>query len=178
MLTGVPGPVARNFARIAPGFVMALRPLALAFAVLLAAGWLYLVFFTASSPLRSVARWAGGIVLLWGTFAALWMPWVDYQKSYRPVALALKARMPPGTHCLAERFLGISQSAALDYHGGIRAQPFDVLQPAACPLVLVQGSPKEEFAPSASGTMRWIKLADVGRPGDRAERYRLYRLQK
>jgi 4-amino-4-deoxy-L-arabinose transferase-like glycosyltransferase len=178
MLTGVPGPVARNFGRIAPGFVMHLRPLEVAFALALAVAWVYLVFFTAYSPLRSVARWAGGIVLLWGTFVALWMPWVDYQKSYRSVALELKAKMPAGAHCLAERFLGISQAAALDYHGGIRAQPFDVLRPAACPLVLVQGSPKEEFAPPANAGTHWTKLADVGRPGDRAERYRLYRLQK
>jgi hypothetical protein len=45
-------------------------------------------------------------------------------------------------------------------------------------VVLVQGSPKEEFAPLASSTVHWVKLADVGRPGDRSERYRLYRLQR
>jgi len=178
MLTGVPGPMARNFSRMAPGFVLHLRPLELVFALLLVLAWVYLVFFTDGSPLRSVARWAGGIVLLWGTFAALWMPWVDYQKSYRSVAIALRAKLPAGTHCLAERFLGVSQAAALDYHGGIRTQSFDVLKPSACPVVLVQGSPKEEFAPLASSTVHWVKLADVGRPGDRSERYRLYRLQR
>src|SRR5436190_3428410 len=76
MLTGVPGPVARNFARIAPGFVQQLQPLALLFAVALAAAWVYVVFFTSFSHLRSVVRWAAGVVLLWGTFAMLWMPWV------------------------------------------------------------------------------------------------------
>ena len=35
-----------------------------------------------------------GMALLWGTFAMLWMPWADYQKSYRSVALQLKARIP------------------------------------------------------------------------------------
>ena len=148
---------------------------ALAFAV----AWLYLIFFTNSSPLRSVARWAGGIVLLWGSFAMLWMPWVDYQKSYRSVALQLKSKLPAGGGCLAERSLGVSQAAALDYHGGIRTQPFDVAKPAACPLVLVQGTPKNELdAPPPVAARRWVKLAEVGRPGDRAERYRLYRLQK
>ena len=54
-----------------------------------------------------------------------------------------------------------------------------MVKPAACPLVLVQGSPKHELdAPASTGTVRWTKLADVGRPGDRAERYRLYRLEK
>jgi 4-amino-4-deoxy-L-arabinose transferase-like glycosyltransferase len=175
MTFGVPGPVARNFARIAPGFAGQFALVAVIVALAFLAAWLYLMFYTPFSALRSVARWAGGVVLLWGTFALLWMPWVDYQKSYRPVALELKSKIPAGASCLAQRSLGISQAAALDYHGGIRAQPFDIGKPAACPLVLVQGSPQHEFD---SPGPRWAKLADVGRPGDRAERYRLYRLRK
>jgi len=178
MMTGVPAPVARNFARMAPGFVAPLQPFALAFALLVAGAWLYLICCTAASPLRSLARWAGGMVLLWGTFATLWMPWVDYQKSYRGVALELRSKLPSGARCVASRSLGVSQAAVLDYHG-IRTQPYDVLKPGACPLVLVQGTPQHERdAPPAGAGRRWVKLADVGRPGDRAERYRLYRLER
>ena len=176
---GVPGPLARNLAHIAPGFVAPIHPVALLLAVALAAAWVYLVFFTPFNPMRGVARWAGGIVLLWGTFALLCMPWVDYQKSYRSVALQLSAKIPPHTPCLAELSLGISQAAALDYYGGIRARPFDIFRPQACPLVLVQGEPLDEHdAPPRVAKRRWIKLADVGRPGDRSERFRLYRLEK
>ena len=179
MLTGVPGPISRNFERMAPGFVMHFQPLALIFAVALAVAWLYVVFYTSFSPMRSVARWACGVVLLWGTFAMLWMPWVDYQKSYREVAVAIKAKIPPGTRCIADRALGVSQAAALDDSGGIRTQSFDPLRPAACPVVLVQGVPDNESdAPPAVSGRRWVKIADVGRPGDRAERYRLYRLPR
>jgi hypothetical protein len=39
----------------------------------------------------------------------------------------------------------------------------------------VQGNPRHEFDGPGAG---WVKLADVGRPGDRGERYRLYRLGK
>ncbi len=179
MLTGIPGPLARNFGRMAPGFVAELRPFAVMAALLLAAAWLYLMFFTRGSPMRSIARWALGIVLLWGTFAMLWMPWVDYQRTYRSVAQALHARVPPDARCIALRYVGVSQAAALDYHGGIRGQPYDVMNPAACPLVLVQGTPAHELdAPARVGSGRWVKLADVGRPGDRTERYRLYRLSR
>jgi hypothetical protein len=128
--------------------------------------------------LRSLVRWAGGIVLLWCTFVALWMPWVDYQKSYRSVALELRAKIPGSARCIAGRALGVSQAAALDYHGGIRTQPYDPLKPAACPLVLVQGTPQDRDAPPSAAGRRWVKLTDVGRPGDRAERYRLYRLER
>jgi len=176
---GMPGPVARNLARIAPGFAAQVHPLAIVLALVLTAAWIYLVFFTAFDPMRCVARWAGGIVLLWSTFALLCMPWVDYQKSYRSVALQLKSKMPVGAACVSGRSLGVSQAAALDYHGGIRTRPFDLLKPYACPLVLVQGDPRHELdAPPPFGKLGWTKLADVGRPGDRAERYRLYRLRK
>jgi 4-amino-4-deoxy-L-arabinose transferase-like glycosyltransferase len=175
MQTGVPPRLARNLGRQAPGFEAELDLLPLAFALLLTAGWLYSVFFTAPSPVRSVARWAGGIVLLWGSVAMLWMPWVDYQKSYRAVALQLRASVPPGEHCIAQRSLGMAQAAALAYHGGIRTRPLDPLDPQACGLLLVQGHPSHEYdGPDAA----WEKLADVGRPGDRSERYRLYRLNR
>src|SRR3954471_9634032 len=117
MLTGLPGPLARNFARIAPGFMAELHVLPVLVALALGVAWLYLIFFTPFSPMRSVARWAGGIVLLWGTAAMLWMPWIDYQRSYRSVALQLKTRLPVDLPCLAGRGLGVSQAAALDYHG-------------------------------------------------------------
>ena len=125
--------------------------------------------------MRSLLRWGAGIMLMWGTFAMLLMPWADYQKSYRSVALQLRSKIPVGAECIAQKGLGVSQAAALDYHADIRARPYDLVRPSACPLLLVQGSPKHEFdGPGAD----WVKLADVGRPGDRAERYRLYRFSK
>jgi hypothetical protein len=101
MLTGVPPRIAANLARAAPGFVAHFQILPLLVALLLTVGWVYVVFFTAPAPIRSVLRWAAGIVLLWGTVAMLWMPWVDYQKSYRSVALKLRAGIPPGSGCIA-----------------------------------------------------------------------------
>jgi hypothetical protein len=105
----------------------------------------------------------------------LWMPWADYQKSYRLVARELKAHVPAGAGCIAQRFVGLSQAAALDYHAGIRARPFDPQRPEACRLLLIQGSPAGEYGLPGGA---WRKIADVGRPGDRGERYRLYRLGK
>jgi hypothetical protein len=175
MLTGLPPRFANNFFRAAPGFILEPSVLRVAFALLLAAAWVYLVFFITRSPMRSLLRWAAGIVLLWGTGAMLLMPWADYQKSYRSVGLQLKSKIPVGSECIAQKALGVSQAAALDYHAGIRARPFDLVKPHACPLLLVQGTPQHEFDGPGTG---WLKLADVGRPGDRGERYRLYRLSK
>ncbi|HYD56222.1 MAG TPA: hypothetical protein VEB41_04885 [Burkholderiales bacterium] len=173
MMTGAPPRVAANFSRLAPGFVPQFEVVPLAIAVLLTLAWMAVVFLTAPSPLRSVARWAAGMTLLWGTFAMLWMPWADYQKSYRGVAQALRARLPADARCVAAADVGVPQRAAIHYHAGIRTQTFDPLAPRACPYILVQSQPQQEIAPSGSA-----RLADAGRPGDRVERLRLYRLKE
>jgi 4-amino-4-deoxy-L-arabinose transferase-like glycosyltransferase len=175
MMTGIPPRVANNFAKSAPGFVPEFNLLHFLVALALTVGWFYLMFFTVYSPTRSIARWAAGVVLLWGSFAMLWMPWADFQKSYRSVALQLRSKIPVGSACIAQRGLGVPQGAALDYHADIRPQAFDFGRPQACPLLLVQGRPSHEFDAPGAG---WTKLADVGRPGDKSERFRLYRFQK
>ncbi len=172
MMLGVPPRIAHNFAKLAPGFEAHFAALPFAVALALTLGWLYLVLATAPAPTRSVTRWAAGVALLWGTFATLWLPWVDYQKSYRSVALELKARLPARAGCIEARELGVPQQAALSYHAGIRTQPYRAAHPNACRLLLVAGSPDHESHAPGAG---WKKIADVGRPGDRNERFRLYR---
>jgi 4-amino-4-deoxy-L-arabinose transferase-like glycosyltransferase len=184
MLSGVPPKIANNFAKHAPGFAAQFEPLPFAVALALTLAWLYLAFFSAPSPLRGVTRWAAGVALLWGTFATLWMPWADHVKSYRSVALQLKSSLPAGAGCIAQRDLAAPQRAALSYHAGILTVPLSATPLAeaesakppgaaspACLHVIVQGHPRREITPGPG----WRKLADVGRPGDKGERYRLYR---
>ena len=175
MVSGTPPRIAANLARMAPGFEAHVQPLAVLVAAALTAGWVYIVFFTVPAPIRSVLRWTAGIVLLWGSVAMLWMPWVDYQKSYRSVAVALAREIPFNSDCVAAKSLGVPQAAALHYHAGIRTRPYDPLNPRACPLLIVQGNPEQDVDNPGDA---WVKVADVGRPGDRKETQRLYRLKK
>lgn len=175
LLLGMPRKLAENANTMAPGFVERFDVFSVGAALLFSFAWLVFLFRLPRSATRGVTRWAAGMTLLWGTFATLYMPWADYQKSYRPVALAVRAGIPPGEACIAERFLGDTQRAALSYHIGLVTRPYDPTQPDACPLVLVQGNPEHELDHPGA---RWDKLTDVGRPGDRSERYRLYRLAR
>jgi 4-amino-4-deoxy-L-arabinose transferase-like glycosyltransferase len=173
LMTGVPARIAQFLARPAPGFEAAFSPLAFLLALALLIGWLYVAFFTAPSPVRGVTRWAAGVTLLWSSFATLLMPWADYQKSYRVVALQLRTKVPADFGCIAGH-LGITQRAALSYHGALQTEPVSLARPDGCRLLLLQGSPGDD---SAGPGPDWTKLADVGRPGDKSERYRLYRLE-
>jgi 4-amino-4-deoxy-L-arabinose transferase-like glycosyltransferase len=174
VVTGVPPKIANNFVKSTPGFEAQFAAAPFVLALALALGWLYVAFFTAPSPMRGVTRWAAGVALLWGTFAALHMPWADYQKSYHSVALQLRSKLSADAGCIAGQNLGAPQRAALSYHAGLRTVPADRAKPGACRLLLVQGNPRDERdGPSAA----WTKIADVGRPGDKTERFRLYRLE-
>ncbi len=168
MMTGWPPRVARNFAKLAPGFEPQFAWLPLVTAVTLTLLWLLLVLRLPPAPSRSATRWAAGVVLFWGTFATLWMPWADHIKSYRTVAAHLKAKLPSGNPCVAGRNLGVPQRAALSYHAGLRI----VGSESRCSFLVVQGSPKHERDAPGAG---WTKLAEIGRPGDKGERFRLYR---
>jgi 4-amino-4-deoxy-L-arabinose transferase-like glycosyltransferase len=167
--------IAHNFAKLAPGFTTHFRPLPFVAALAVTLAWLYLAFFAVPSPTRGVTRWAAGVALLWSTFSLLLLPWVDYVKSYRGVALELRARLPANAGCIARQNLAISQRAALSYHAGIITREFDPRAPRACRLLLVQGTAEDEYKiPGRS----WSRLAEVSRPGDKTERFRLYRLRK
>ena len=173
MLTGVPAQLSRNFLRVTPGFVQPLEPFAVAFSLALLTAWIVVMFGIARGPTRSLLRWTAGATLLWGSFAMLWMPWVNYQRSYRTATLQIKARIPAGAPCIAGRNLGNAQRAAFDYHAGIVTRPYDPDRPRACPLLLVQSDPRHHARAPGRG---WVMIADASRPGDKSERYRLYRL--
>jgi hypothetical protein len=173
LMLGVPARLAQFLAKPAPGFEAAFSPVSFLLALALLLGGLYVAFFTAPSPVRGVTRWAAGVALLWASFATLLMPWADYQKSYRAVALQLRTKVTANAGCIAGH-LGVTQRAALSYHGALLTEPVGRAGPDGCRLLLLQGSPGEDSAGPGAG---WTKLADVGRPGDKSERYRLYRLE-
>ena len=170
MMTGWPPKIANNFAKLAPGFTPQFAWLPFVAAIGLTLLWLGFVLKLAPAPSRSATRWCAGVALLWGCFAMLLLPWADHLKSYRAVALQIKASLPRGENCVAGRNLGVPQRAALSYHAGLRLQVSDA--PPGCRFLVVQGSPKHERDAPGAG---WTKLADVGRAGDKAERFRLYR---
>jgi hypothetical protein len=174
LMTGWPRRVARYLAKTAPGFTPQFEFLPFVIALALTLAWLYLLYFAGRSPWRGVTRWAAGVTLLWGCFATLLLPWADHLKSYRGVALQLKAVLPPDTACVSAREVSSPQRAAFSFHAGIRTQPWRAADPPgapACRFLLVQGKLRTEVPPGPG----WSKLADVGRPGDKGERFRLYR---
>ncbi|HKW38317.1 MAG TPA: glycosyltransferase family 39 protein [Burkholderiales bacterium] len=173
MTTGFPNAIARNFTRLEPGHVQHFSWIAFTVALACTAAWIALIVKSErTAPFRSVTFWAAGITLLWALAMTLILPWIDYGKSYRQVALALKKNIPEGTRCIESRGLGEAQRAIFDYRVGIVTRRVENAGDTGCPLLLVQA----HLGDSDSLGPGWKFLWEGRRPRDH-ERYRLYQRQ-
>ncbi len=179
MLTGYPPRIARNFAKLEPGHVASFEVIGFSLALLLSVAWIIILTRSERSPYRGVFYWACGATLVWGLVMTLWLSWIDYGKSYQPVAHSLseavRKAVPSGNYCIQSSNLGESQRAALDYHAGIITLRMELnADPASnalrCALLLVQARPNDDDRQWSS---QWRRVWEGNRPRDH-ERYRLY----
>lgn len=167
MWTGWPARIARNFAKLEPGFEPRFSMVAAVVAAAFTALWVAAVVKLPRSPWRAAIRWTAGVTAMWGVLIALWLPWIDYGKTYRGVLHSLQRAVPADAGCIEGRHLGLPQRALVDYFAGLR--PVPAAKADECRWLLVQGG-RKEAAPTG-----WTKTWEGHRPGDRSERLRLYR---
>ena len=168
LLTGTPEKIAKNFTKPAPGFIAHTPLIVIVLATLISIGWLAYTLGLRRSPWRAATRWSIGWATIWLLIAALWLPWIDYGKSYRIVSADFSQRLGKNPGCIARRNLGLAQRASLEYFNGIRTTNGDKAK--SCRYLITQTTPQaEKSLPS------WELLLETSRPGDKSERLRLYR---
>jgi 4-amino-4-deoxy-L-arabinose transferase-like glycosyltransferase len=155
-----------------PGYTPGFKWLPFTLAALYTVGWIVLLLRLKKSRERPVIVWTAGMTLVWGLLAILFVGWVDAGKSYRSMIAGMQQALPPQYECIASRNLGEPQRAMLHYFAGIITYRLE--NPGRtrdCGLTLVQGVASEEYVPLGP----WRKIWEGTRPGDKVERYRLYR---
>lgn len=167
ILTGQPERVAKNFTKPAPDFVAEANIPVILLAIAITVAWIAVMLLTPRSPWRAAARWSVGVTATWVLLIALWLPWIDYGKSYRIASADISRALGKYAGCIERRGLGLAQRASLDYFSGIRT----VSQARAknCDHAIVQTSRGSEK--SLPG---WTLLLETSRPGEKVERLRLY----
>jgi len=178
MVFGWPTRLARQAVRLEPGFVGHFNLFACLFATLLTLIWFWLIITSPRSSMRGIMHWMAGLTLFWVLIAVLWMPWIDYGKTYRPLSASLAQALPDNANCVANANLPDSIVASLDYFDGIRTVPLQNSSSKRCSWLLVLGQARDPGAISAAG---WRMVWEDKRPGDRREsdKFRLYhRLSK
>lgn len=124
MQTGVPAKPAANVAKLAPGFVPEFSLLALGVALAASVAWCALVVWRTSRNRaviwKSLVLPASGATLGWLLLMTLWLPLLDYARSYAPQVQQLMAAMDgPAPRCVATYGLSRAQLVALEFHGQV-----------------------------------------------------------
>nr|WP_315258646.1 glycosyltransferase family 39 protein [uncultured Duganella sp.] len=177
-LIGWPAKAARNVLKLVPGYTPEVGWVALLVALAATLGWFVLVHWRVSRRptvlWRAVVLSSGGLILIWILSSTLFLPELNYGKSYASVARQIADKLPPGTHCI-ETNVGPAQRASFAFYAQL---PFVGVEGGRCDLLLLQDSIKardnREIQPQHRGK-QWQLLWEGRRPADRQERFRLYR---
>ncbi|MDM0116163.1 hypothetical protein QTI66_28760 [Variovorax sp. J22R133] len=126
MQTGFPAKPAANVAKLAPGFVPEFSAVALVFAIAATIAWAWVVRWRTGR--HRAALWktlvlpAGGAALCWMLVMTLWLPPLDYARSYIPQIRAVSTYVGR-PDCVSALGLSRAHIVALRYHGQITLQP-------------------------------------------------------
>ncbi|ADJ62375.1 glycosyltransferase [Herbaspirillum seropedicae] len=178
--TGWPAQIARNAYKLAPGFKPGFAWISLAIAIAATIAWIVVVHWRISrrpSVLwRAVVLSSGGVILCWVLLMTLWLPWVNYGKSYAGVAEQIESKLGSVKQCVQTN-VGPAQRASFAYFGNVR---FADEHGQRCDYLLLQDDISNQDAalmlrqyPGA-----WRMVWEGRRPSDRDERFRLYRRSK
>ncbi len=175
MQTGVPPRPAANVARLAPGFEPSFSLVAFVAALAATVAWGWLVKWRAGRHRaviwKSLVLPAGGAALCWLLLTTLWMPLLDYARSYAPLVRNVsRLLVVPG--CVEVYGLSQAQLAALRYHGGLSLKVAD--KHATCPWLIVDAD-MEQAATGALEMRQWTLVSLVRRPTDSNDNVLLYR---
>jgi 4-amino-4-deoxy-L-arabinose transferase-like glycosyltransferase len=176
--TGWPAQIAHNIARLTRGYDVFISWPSVFVAAMGTLAWLALVrwrLHTKPAGLwRGTVLSAGGLIVTWLLLVTLWMPALDYVRSYRMVSAQLASALNHyrvNDECVRSLGLGTGQRASFLVFNDI-----DFSYNSSCTLVLQQTSSQSV----ANGTAAYsdsAKVLWVGKRGaDRHEIFRLLRL--
>lgn len=175
MQTGVPRQPAANVARLVPGFEhsFSYTPFLIAISATLAWAWLvkWRVGRHRAAIWKSLVLPAGGAALCWLLLMTLWLPLLDFARSYAPlVQRAIKVVQKPA--CVQAHGLSRGQIAAFQFHGHLAIKPASAQ--ARCPWLIVDKDASSTLRTTVDMT-QWTLHSSLPRPSDRDEDILIYK---
>jgi len=176
MMTGVPAKPAANVAKLAPGYVPEFSLFLFVLAALATCAWIWLVAWRVGKHReaiwKSLVLPAAGSTLCWLLLMTLWLPLLDFGRSYGPISRRIASMVPPQT-CVVADGLSQAQIAALQYHGGLTLHRSTAGPAPACrTLVVAPGS--QPTLDQRVDLTQWAYKATVRRLSDTKESLLLY----
>lgn len=123
---GIPAKPASNVRRLLPGFEPGFSSWALLVALLSTLAWIGVIFWRTgrhrSALWKSMVLPASGAATCWILLTTLWMPILDYARSYAPMVARVKLHVG-STACVHGIALSNAQITALSFHGRYEVRP-------------------------------------------------------
>lgn len=175
MQTGVPPKPAANVVRLAPGFEPSFSAMAFLAALAATVAWAWLVKWRAgrhrAAIWKSLVLPAGGAALSWLLLMTLWLPLLDYARSFAPL-VRTTTRLMDAPGCVEVHGLSRAQVAALQYHGRLVLKPAGAS--ATCPWLIVDADAQQSLS-IATDMRQWALRSSVRRPADTNDNILLYK---
>ena len=179
--------------KLVPGYVPSFAWLPFLVAIFGTLAWLYLVMWRVgrhrTAMWKSMVLPAGGTALCWLLLMTLWLPILDFARSYAPLVQRVSETIGKQA-CVQIYGLSPGQAAAFAYHGGMNLQ---LLKPEinseivteklgsptaneSCPWLIVDADAEQNL--SSLNMSSWRFVTKVRRPSDDNEDVLLYRRVK
>ena len=175
MQTGWPPQPAANVTRLAPGFAPTFEIFPLLVALIGTGLGVWLVHWRVgrhrTALWKSLVLPSAGAALCWLLLMTLWLPLLNYARSYVPLVKQVK-QVIPDTACVAIQGLNTGQIAALKWHG---SWPLKKLSPTSpCEWLLVDAQWAADPL-HANDLASWSSVQKVNRPTRTYENLLIYR---
>jgi 4-amino-4-deoxy-L-arabinose transferase-like glycosyltransferase len=186
MQTGWPAQPAANVKRLFPGFEPSFSWFTLVVASAATAVWIWLVMWRTSKHRhalwKSMVLPAGGAALCWLLLLTLWVPLLDFARSYKPWVEQIQAVMSKQDAkvsknvCVLSYGLDVGQMTAFHYHGDFDIKAIDITPVELqrnCTWLLVDN----DLRPGLGAVVQlseWTRVRTIRRPSDNNEDVTLY----
>ena len=175
MQTGFPRQPAANVAKLAPGFEASFSLFAFLVAAAATLAWAWLVRWRTGAHRaaiwKSLVLPAGGATLSWLLLMTLWLPLLDYARSYAPMSRQI-ARLVDKTGCVQVFGISSAQTAAFQYHGRLDLLPAGPR--AQCPYMIVDSAAQAALSQTVN-LPDWAFQASVRRPTDKNDNILIFK---
>lgn len=178
MQTGWPAKPAANVAKLAVGFESQFSLGALTLGAVGTCAWVALVRWRTARRVhpiwKSLVLPAGGVVLCWMLLMTLWLPLLDYARSYRPVVSKLLPHLGEPGRCVTVSGASTSLLASLEVMTAHRidARPLSDAD-ASCTIRIHVVRDRDGLPVTLPGG--WELQTRAARPTDREEQFGVYR---
>lgn len=184
MQTGIPPKSVLFVERLVPGYIPSFSLIPFLIALLGTLAWVWLVTWRVgrhrTAMWKSMVLPAGGTALCWLLLLTLWLPILDFARSYAPLVSRV-TDIVGKTTCVQVYGLSAGQVTAFKYHGGLNVLPAatdtSLAPEQKCPWLIVDADAEVALAINVK-MQPWKFVTKVRRPSDDNEDVLLYRRTK